>query len=181
MAWRQGGTANTVGIVYKITFPDGSYYIGQTRNFERRMQAYKELKCESQPLIYNRLKKYGFSRAVVSVLSQPLIEHLEETEIMFIKSHRSCYRDNPEQGLNVLKESYEEYKKLKHKLPKYNKGRRTKKVIQSTIWGDQIRSWGSVLDIHKITGLPQRELLKILRKKTNRYYAGYEWSYEKDT
>jgi len=175
MAWGQGNKDGAVGVIYKITAPDGKFYIGQTRNFERRMEAYKSLSCSSQPLIYQSLKKYGWNRHVVSVICTPLIENLEKEEIRLIKAQGSCYRDSP-LGLNVLKESYEEYIKLRHKLPKYKQGRKTKKVIQCTPWGDTIRTWGSSMDITRILGLPHKELIKALRRKSG-HYAGYEWRY----
>lgn len=168
-----------IGYIYKITAPDGKYYIGQTRNFERRMEAYKSLKCSSQPLIYGSLKKYGWNRHTVSILCTPDVEHLEEVEVGLIKSHKSCYRDNP-MGLNVLKESYQEYCRMRHSLPKYKKTRRTRRVTQYTQWGDIIRTWGSSLDISKITGMSHKGLIKALRSKTG-YYGQYQWRYEKTT
>lgn len=165
-----------IGYIYKITAPDGKIYIGQTRNLERRMESYKALQCSSQPLIYNSLKKYGFNRHTVSIICTPLVENLDEVEIEMIKLHKSCYRDSP-LGLNVLKESYEDYCKLRSKLPKYKKGRKTKRVQQFTLWGDFIREWGSSSDVSRITGLIHRELSKALKSKTG-YYAGYQWRYK---
>jgi group I intron endonuclease len=112
-----------MGQIYMLTNPIGQIYIGQTRNFQRRMQTYKELKCKSQKLLYKSLLTYGFESHTQEILMTCPDSELDYYEIQFICNRKSCYRDHP-QGLNILKESYEEYKKLRRK---WRKARKKKK------------------------------------------------------
>ena len=54
------------GLRNKIT---GKWYIGQSRNIKKRWEkAYKPMRCQRQPKIYNALKKYsydGFEKVVI--------------------------------------------------------------------------------------------------------------------
>lgn len=47
--------------IYKIDFPNGKSYIGQSSNLKRRMNDYKnwKKKCSSQTALYNAFNKYG--------------------------------------------------------------------------------------------------------------------------
>ena len=59
------------GKIYKITFKDGAAYIGQTTNFEARMQRYKDLDCKSQVLLYKKLRRNnGLSSTNITILGE---------------------------------------------------------------------------------------------------------------
>ncbi len=48
--------------IYKITSPSGKVYIGQTRNYHKRVKGYTDGGCSKcQPAIYRSIKKYGAS------------------------------------------------------------------------------------------------------------------------
>ncbi len=180
MAGKQGNSNAQVGVIYKITNPLGQIYIGQTKHFNNRMESYRKLDCKSQPLIYKSLKTYGFSHHTVSILCQCLAENLDKVEIELINTHRSCFRDNPEFGLNVLKESYAEYKKIKHKILSHKSKRVVRKIVQSDMWGQYIRTWDSAYAISKALGLNRRQILKTVRSK-DKFLYGFKWQYEKVT
>ena len=48
-------------VIYKISIIESPSrcYIGQTKNYERRMNAYRYFDCKAQVKIYRALKKYG--------------------------------------------------------------------------------------------------------------------------
>ena len=49
-------------LIYKITSPTNKVYIGQTKDWIRRKDEYKHLKCVGQTKLYNSLVKYGFNK-----------------------------------------------------------------------------------------------------------------------
>ena len=54
--------------IYKLTAPGGEVYIGKTKNFKRRMLAYKYNNCKDQKLLLSYLIEYGFESFSVEVL-----------------------------------------------------------------------------------------------------------------
>lgn len=165
------------GVIYMLRSPKGKIYIGQSKNYEKRMESYRRLQCESQHLLYKELKRHGFDNFTASILGTYPVELLNEKEIDFINTYKSCYRDSSN-GLNILKESYEEYCKIKHTLPTYKPTNKTRKIQQCTMWGDVIRTWHSSRVLCKVTKLSRIEIRKALKSKTG-YYAGYIWRYER--
>jgi group I intron endonuclease len=110
--------------IYKITSPANKIYIGQSRNFEKRMHFYKSVTCKSQTLLYNSLKKYGFENHKIEIIHECSIEELDNLEIYYIDLYNSFNSDN---GLN-LKEGGGSNAKLsdftKRKLREINLGRK---------------------------------------------------------
>lgn len=66
--------------IYKITNPNGKVYIGQSVNLKKRLNNYKNLKCEGQPALYRSLVKYGFENHEFKVIEYCDIEKLNERE-----------------------------------------------------------------------------------------------------
>jgi group I intron endonuclease len=110
--------------IYKITSPSNKVYIGQTRDFEKRMNFYKTATCKSQTLLYNSLKKYGFKNHKIEIIHQCSIDELDNLEIYYIDLYNSFNSPN---GLN-LKEGGGSNAKLsdftKNKLRQINLGRK---------------------------------------------------------
>lgn len=164
------------GVIYLIRNPLNYIYIGQTKNFEKRMESYAKLECVKQKLLYKSLKRYGFHKHSVSIILQCPIESLDREEIRLINEYKSCYRDSP-LGLNILKESYEEYCKIRSTLPPYKQFRVKKRIQQVNPLGEIVKIWVSLLDIIKTMKYSQNLLETAIRKKT--YYRGYKWKYIK--
>ena len=53
--------------IYRLEFPNGKYYIGQTWRLKRRLWEHKNKTRPDTPL-YRALKKYGFNNIVVKIL-----------------------------------------------------------------------------------------------------------------
>jgi len=75
--------------IYKITNPFGKVYIGQTVNFTKRMNAYKNLLCKKQTIIYRSLLKYGFENHKVEVLEECVKKALNERERFYQEEHEA--------------------------------------------------------------------------------------------
>jgi group I intron endonuclease len=93
---------NHYNCIYKLTGPENKIYIGQANNFNRRMNSYKRLKCQSQTKLYNTIKKYGWENFKSEVLIDNLAGKVEmnEKEIFYVKAFDSFVRKN-KNGLNL--------------------------------------------------------------------------------
>jgi len=78
--------------IYKITNPKGKVYVGQSINMETREGHYTSLMCESQPKIFNSIKKYGWKAHI--------FEKIEECDVSQLNTRERYWQDY----YNVLKE-----------------------------------------------------------------------------
>ena len=67
--------------VYKITSPKGRVYIGSSKNIDERLMYYEKLWCKSQPRLYNSLKKYGFEKHKVEIITECDIKDMLAIEL----------------------------------------------------------------------------------------------------
>lgn len=88
--------------IYKITSPSGKVYIGQSKNIKQRLQGYKWMKCKSQILLYNSLKKYGYENHHIEIFLHNYVSEteLDNLEINYIKEYNSFVGWN-KKGLNL--------------------------------------------------------------------------------
>jgi group I intron endonuclease len=66
--------------IYKITSPSRKIYIGQTTNFSKRKNYYKNGAKPYQVRIYNSLEKYGYDAHTIEFIEQCLVDNLNERE-----------------------------------------------------------------------------------------------------
>ena len=66
--------------IYKITSPSGKVYIGQTTNFTKRKNYYKNGAKPYQIRIHNSLQKYGYDAHTIVLIEQCSAEILNERE-----------------------------------------------------------------------------------------------------
>jgi group I intron endonuclease len=85
--------------IYKLTSPNGKIYIGQTNNFENRMNGHKNASKKIKNKLYKSVSKYGwdsFKKEILcEVIGKDTANKLEEE---FIQAYNS-YNKN---GLNTL-------------------------------------------------------------------------------
>ena len=85
--------------IYKITNPNGNFYIGQSININRRFDEYRRNKgCSVATRLYHSLKKYGFENHKTEILIVCSAEELNEKEIYFIDLYKSF---NTANGMNL--------------------------------------------------------------------------------
>ena len=75
--------------IYKIQFPNGKFYIGQTKNVIERMKAYKRLHCKDMPKLYYALKKYKFENCLIEILTKCDDVDTDLLERKYIKSYNT--------------------------------------------------------------------------------------------
>jgi group I intron endonuclease len=66
--------------IYKITSPSGKIYIGQTTNFTKRKNYYKNGAKPYQIRIHNSLQKYGYDAHSIEFIEQCSVDNLNERE-----------------------------------------------------------------------------------------------------
>jgi len=82
--------------IYKITSPSGKIYIGQTTNFTKRKNYYKNGAMPYQVRIHNSLQKYGYDAHTIEFIEKCLVENLNERE----RHWQDFYDVIGENGLN---------------------------------------------------------------------------------
>lgn len=82
--------------IYKIISPSEKIYVGQTVNFYRRIDFYKNCRCKTQKKLYNSIKKYGWENHIFEILEECEISKLNERE----KYWQDFYDVLGEKGLN---------------------------------------------------------------------------------
>ena len=82
--------------IYKITSPNGKVYIGQTTNFTKRKNYYKNGAKPYQVRIYNSLQKHGYDAHCIKFIEECLVEKLNEKE----RYWQDFYEVIGENGLN---------------------------------------------------------------------------------
>ena len=91
--------------VYKITNTvTGDFYIGSSKNIERRWKAHKEpSRWSNNPniLLYRDFQKYGIDKFEFQILANVEPDQLKETEQQFIEKLQPTYNNHRAKGLNV--------------------------------------------------------------------------------
>lgn len=95
------------GFIYKITSPSDKVYIGQTINFEKRVNHYKKLNCKTQIRLYNSLLKYGFDSHKIEIIENCKFDELNNRE----RYYQELY-DCINKGLNLIYTNTSEKRKL---------------------------------------------------------------------
>jgi group I intron endonuclease len=84
--------------IYKITNPKGKIYIGQSIDIEGRFYHYSKLFCKPQRKLYNSFKKYGIDKHKFEVITECLLEELNEFE----RYYQEIYSAIGVKGLNLI-------------------------------------------------------------------------------
>ena len=167
----------TVGI-YKITSPTGKIYVGQSGFIERRFQKYKRLECESQPRLYNSLKKYNIESHIFEIIERCDKVLLNKRE----RYYQDLYSATGVTGLNCdlttdgnckKKTSVETRLKISKALLGRSKSKRALKNIQEASRRNCKQVICTVTDIVYNNHHEAAELLGILPKTLYSKLAGY--------
>lgn len=161
------------GIIYKYTSPSNKVYIGQTINESKRKNTHKNAEFNNDcrlPYFYNAIRKYGFNNFKYEVIER-IYFSLEE-------------RDSIYEKLNSLEEYYISFYKSNDLNFGYNitKGgnnvspKTYKKVNQYSLDGKFIKSYMSIAEASRDTGIYSRTICACCNKEV-KSAGGYYWGY----
>lgn len=132
--------------IYKILFPDGKIYIGQTKNPVKRKNRHKNANIKEDTSVYRAIREIGFDKCVFSIIHECATEkEANEMETFYIESNKSHreefgYNDNMGKGFPFPKE------KTKRKMGESHKGRKhseeSKKKISEKQVGEKNHHFG---------------------------------------
>jgi hypothetical protein len=111
--------------IYKITNPEGKVYIGQTVNFIKRINAYKNHGCKKQTIIYRSLLKHGFNAHKVEILEECDKSTLNERERFYQEKYSAVgpkgmncrYVQTHDKSGTLSEETRERIRKVKTGVP----------------------------------------------------------------
>lgn len=93
-------------VIYKLTNPSGSVYVGKSCRFKARMLNYKNKSggCNQQPILYNSLVKYGFDSHKLEIIEEfkSNVSYADGKEMFWIRTYMSninAWRNNG--GMNL--------------------------------------------------------------------------------
>lgn len=180
-------------IIYKLTNSIGQIYVGQTRNFIKRIDNYKSLTCKGQQLIYASLLRYGFDNHTIEILEESDIDNLDELEIYYIGKEDSYYWNNKEFGLNLTlggnsKRGCKSSEETKLKMSFTRKDLIRKGIIiirhypvlQFDKFGNLVKEWNSIKDVSLFVGRSHSTVGEILRSGRDYLNNGYIYSLKKN-
>jgi group I intron endonuclease len=135
---------NSISCIYLIVSPTQKIYVGQTIDFRRRMNAYKNTeKIKHQKALKNSLLKYGFDNHKIEILCTYKKCELNNWEKFYIKFF-DCF--NTDWGLNSTSGGDSPERKKgealsedwKQKISQSNKGKKRDKFSKE--WIDNLKS-----------------------------------------
>ncbi len=84
--------------IYRLIFPNGKYYIGQSVNIRARLSCYRAINCKEQKKLFNAIKKYGWNNVKYDILlCAGDKENLDNAEIYYIKKFNTI-----KSGYNIV-------------------------------------------------------------------------------
>jgi group I intron endonuclease len=119
--------------IYKITSPSGKVYIGQTTNFIKRKNYYKNGAKPYQIRIYNSLNKYGYDAHNIEFIEECLVENLNERERYF----QDFYNVIGENGLNCRLTATDDKSGFLSESSKHKLSIAKKKVVIDGEWREK--------------------------------------------
>jgi hypothetical protein len=165
--------------IYKITSPTGKVYVGQTKDYRKRLNHYRILNCRTQYRLHNSLKKYGFNNHTFEVLEEVELMVADSREQHWI-AHYKCYWGDENKGLNLNRGGNRpshtpETKKKLSEMFSGGKHGKAKKLYQYTLDGILLKEWECMKCIQRELGYVTTWLSKAT--KNNKIAYGYRWSY----
>lgn len=108
---------NPYGVIYLVrNLINGKAYIGETTDFNSRVEKYKTLQCKGQRKLYNALKKYGVNNFSYDIIDKATckedLDCLEDFHIERFRSRENEYGYNIKSGGSHGKHSQETKKKI---------------------------------------------------------------------
>ena len=186
--------------IYKLVFPNGKIYVGQTNNFRSRMTCHKNdplnpnrtSKCSR---VHGAILKYGWENVKKEIICECDKSNVNELEIFWIKELKSNDRIY---GYNICGGGHNSQVSddTRRKISRARSGKRSwsKRVAQIDIVSNEvIKIWDSVMSIKKELGVSTSNIstmcnntYKTCYQKGKKYYSkpktahGFKWKFTRN-
>lgn len=175
---------NRVGIIYKITSPSGKVYVGKTKNFQKRLNRYKNLECKNQRLLYYSLAKYGFGNHIFELILETDLLFIDFWEQYYIRKCNSFYHYN-QNGMNLTLggEGSYGYKHTDETKSLMRDRKTSKHQLAGTIYvydfsGNRVASFDNLADAIVFAKTASTANILLALSGNIPYANGYQWSYK---
>ena len=160
---------NRLYYIYKLTFPNGKIYVGQTVDLSRRFLSYRKLHCKNQIKLYETLKFYDWDLIKIEILYTNISNQatIDEKEEFYI----SCI---PEELKLNIKESVNSFIALKGSANKLSKP-----IYQIDKDFNIVKEWGCISELQERFQKNSANISKVINEKTFFAY-GFYWCHKKD-
>lgn len=185
-------------VIYCIESPIGAVYIGQTRDFNKRVAQYRSLNCVNQIKIYRSLKKYGFENHKFEKIHHFFHNERQELLDTYEKSYIKLFRENGFSVLNISngggapmdgrKHSEATKAKMKGRLlgklnPNYGKGcfgvknGRRRAINQYDTNGNFIKEWDTITNASKELNINRLSISNVVNDRA-KSAGGFVFKYK---
>lgn len=149
--------------LYKHTFPNGKVYIGITSRSDPEQRWLKGRGYQTQTLMYNAIKFYGWD----NIKHEILFSNVEESEISILeqKMIAKYQSNNPEYGYNILNGGMDGFNREGHA------------VIMYSLEGQYLRIFPTVLDACDYLGVDKGGSIAAACQGKRKSIYGYQWRY----
>jgi len=144
-------------IIYKLIFPNNKIYIGQTIDFDRRMNEYKNKSNNKKYniVVYKAIRKYGWDNVKQEIMFTVPTEFVNELETVMIAEHNAT---NKKFGYNILEIGrstigFRHSEKTKNRIREQKIGisrsDEIRKKISKSLKGKYSNSDNPMFDVHR--------------------------------
>lgn len=146
--------------IYKIISPSGKVYVGQTIDFQKRIENYKYYNCKNQRKLCHSFIKYGFDKHQFEIIEKCEIDQLNKRERYFQEFYNSI-----EKGLNCkYSETSDKTGKLSEETKRMISISSLKKEISIyDIDGNYIQSFKSLKECSKVLSITSASISAALK------------------
>ena len=154
-------TCGIYGLRNKVT---GKWYVGKSKNIEKRWVCYRSVVCQGQPKLFQSLVNYGFAGFDATILEECDLSIIGERETYWIKE-----KDAVNNGYNMTYNTYggvvTHSKETRQKLSKALKGRPKseewkRKASMAGTWVGKVSPEAQARAHAKLRGRPRAESVK---------------------
>jgi len=180
---------SSLHVIYKISFPNEKFYLGQTKNFYTRMANHKKTakNKETHTPLYNAIRKHGWDTLNIEILTTCLPEDVDDLERLYISKYKSTNRKfgyNLDTG-GVLNKQHSAATRKKISSANRNKSSqvfktRTKRICAYTTSGKFVGIYESASEAARIYGVASNTIGRAARggRKTS---CGLVWKWFEDS
>ena len=160
-------------LIYKLLFPNGKVYIGQSKNIINRIKSYIGLYKKDNRFVIRAIKKHSIENVLFSVLELCTQDQLNEREIYYISLFDSSNKDL---GYNLTEGGKFNFRITpeitEHKIMSSSK----KKVACYNLQGILVKVYDSFKEAEKELNIPNSDISRCAKCKNIRQRNSYMFS-----